>query len=111
MIDDKSKDDITDTTNSTEATNVYDTIGQNRIRGISAFTKAQPQSASNLHLDYIAAVKNAIQNIVSAQKVLVCNVNVPLVTPPYADEFLKQSNDVTENLVRAVQQQPDCKRN
>jgi hypothetical protein len=105
MVDNKSKDDITTTTRSTEAANVYDTIRQNCIRIVDEFTKAQPQytqSVSNLQLDYIAAAKNTIQNTVSAQQLLASNGNVPTVTPPYTDEFVKQSNEVTENIVRAV---------
>jgi len=69
MVDTKSKDDTTTTTRSTEATNLYDTLKQNYIRVVDEFTKAQPQytqSVSNLQLDYIAAAKNTIQNIVSA---------------------------------------------
>jgi len=90
---DKSKDDInTTTTRSTEAANFYDTVKNNYVRIVGEFTKAQPQytqSVSNLQLDYIAAAKNTIQNIVSAQKTLASNVNVPIVTPPYTDEFVK----------------------
>src|SRR5438477_3453663 len=105
MVDNKSKDDTTTTTKSTETANVYDTVEQNYIRVLNEFTKAQPQytqSVSNLQLDYIAATKNTIQNMVSAQKMLASNGNVPIVTPPYADEFVKQSNEITENIVRAV---------
>jgi hypothetical protein len=107
MVDNKSKDDITTTTTarSTDATNLYDTVKQNYIRVLDEFTKAQPQytqSVSNLQLDYIAATKNTIQNMVSAQKMLASTGNVPIVTPPYADEFVKQSNEITENIVRAV---------
>src|SRR5436309_16004954 len=105
MVDTKSKDDTTTTTRSTEATNLFDTLKQNYIRVIDEFTKAQPQytqSVSNLQLDYIAAAKNTIQNVVSAQKQLASNGNVPIVTPPYADEFAKQSNEITENIVRVV---------
>src|SRR5205809_7263220 len=105
MVDTKSKDDTTTTTRSTEATNLYDTLKQNYIRIVDEFTKAQPQytqSVSNLQLDYIAATKNTIQNMVSAQKLLASNGNVPTVTPPYTDEFVKQSNEITENIVRAI---------
>jgi hypothetical protein len=107
MVDNKSKDDIytTPTTRSTEATNFYDTVKNNYIRIVDEITKAQPQytqSVSNLQLDYIAAAKNTIQNMVSAQKQLASNGNVPMVTPPYTDEFVKQSNEITENIVRAV---------
>lgn len=93
MVENKSKDEVADT------------VGRNCIKIIDEFTKVQPQyaqSVSNLQLDYIAAAKNAIQNIVSAQKTLASNVNVPLITPPHTDEFVKQSNDITESLVKAV---------
>jgi len=105
MVDNKSKDDITTPTRSTEAANLYDTVRQNYIRIVDEFTKAQPQytqSVSNLQLDYIAATKNTIQNMVSAQKMLASNGNVPIVTAPYTGEFVKQSNEITENIVNAV---------
>ncbi len=105
MVDNKSKDDVASTTKSTEAANVYDTVKQNYTRILDEITKAQPQytqSVSNLQLDYIAAAKNTIQNMVSAQKLLASNTNIPTVTPPYTDEFVKQSNEITENIVRAV---------
>jgi hypothetical protein len=93
MIDNKSKDDIAEM------------VGRNCIKIIDEFTKAQPQyaqSVSNLQLEYIAAAKNAIENMISAQKDLAGNLNVHLLTPPYANEFVKQSNDIAENLVKAV---------
>ena len=105
MVDNKSKDDISTTTRSTEAANVYDTVKQNYIRIVDEFTKAQPQytqSVSNLQLDCVAEQKNTIQNTVSAQKMLASNWNFPIVTPHYADEFVKQSNEITENIVSAV---------
>jgi hypothetical protein len=30
------------------------------------------------------------------------NVNYPIVTPQYVDEFVKRSNEITENIVSAV---------
>ncbi len=105
MTDNKSKDDITTPTRSTEAGNLYDTVKQNYIRIVDDFTKSQPQytqSISNLQLDYVAAAKNSIQNMISAQKMLASNGNVPIVTPPYTDEFVKQSNEITESIVNAV---------
>jgi len=105
MTDNKSKDDITTPTRSTEAGNLYDTVKQNYIRIVDEFTKSQPlytQSISNLQLDYVAAAKNSIQNMISAQKMLASNGNVPIVTPPYTDEFVKQSNEITESIVNAV---------
>jgi hypothetical protein len=38
----------------------------------------------------------------SAQKTLASNGNVPIATPPYTNEFVKQSNEITENIVKAV---------
>jgi hypothetical protein len=105
MVDNKSKDEINTTTRPTEAANVYDTVEQNYIRIVDEITKAQPQytqSVSNLQLDYIAAAKNTIHNMVLAQKQLGSSRNVPIVTPPYAEEFVKQSNEITGNIVRAV---------
>src|SRR6266849_622931 len=105
MTNNKSKDDITTPTRSTEAGNLYDTVKQNYIRIVDEFTKSQPlytQSISNLQLDYVAAAKNSIQNMISAQKMLASNGNVPIVTPPYTDEFVKQSNEITESIVNAV---------
>ena len=84
---------------------MVDTTTQNCIRILDELTKAQPQytqSVSNLQLDYVAAAKNTIQNIGSVQKMLASNVNFPIVTPQYADEFVKRSNEITENIVRAL---------
>jgi hypothetical protein len=103
MVDNKSKDDLIITKRSTEAAKLYDTVKQNYIRIVDEFTKPQyTQLVSNLQLDYVAAAKNTIQNMVSAQKLLASNGNVPIVTPPYTDEFVKQSNEITENIVSAV---------
>ena len=105
MVDNKSKDDISTTTRPTEAANLYDTVKQNYIRIVDEFTKAQPQytqSISNLQLDCVAAAKNTIQNTVSAQKTLASNRSFPIATLPYTDEFVKQSNEITENIVSAV---------
>ena len=105
MVDTKSKDNVNTSTGSTEVTNVYDTATQNCIRILDELTKAQPQytqSVSNLQLDYVAAAKNTIQNIGSVQKMLASNVNFPIVTPQYTDEFVKRSNEITENMVNAI---------
>ena len=102
---DKSKGETTTTTGSNEVTNLYDTVEQNSIRIVDEFTKTQPQyiqSISNLQHDYVAAGKNTIQNMVSFQKMLASNVNFPIVTPQYTDEFVKRSNEITENIVSAL---------
>jgi len=105
MVDTKSKDNVNTSTGSTEVTNLYDTATQNCIRIVDELAKAQPQyaqSVSNLQHDYVAAAKNTIQNMVSVQKMSASNVNYPIVTPQYADEFVKRSNEITENIVRAL---------
>jgi hypothetical protein len=33
---------------------------------------------------------------------LASNVNFPIVTPQYTDEFVKRSNEITDNIVRAL---------
>ena len=104
MVDTKSKDNVNTSTGSTEVTNVYDTATQNCIRILDELTKAQPQytqSVSNLQLDYVAAAKNTIQNIGSVQRMFASNVNFPIVTPQYTDEFVKRSNEITDNIVNA----------
>jgi hypothetical protein len=93
------------TDNKSEITNLYEIATQNCIRILDESAKAQPQytqSVSNLQDDYVAAAKNTIQNMVSVQKMLASNVNFPIVTPQYADEFVKRSNEITENIVRAL---------
>ena len=88
-----------------EVTNVCDTATQNCIRILDESTKAQPQyaqSVSNIQLDYVTAAKNTIQNIVSVQRMLASNVNFPIVTAQYTDEFVKRSNEITDNIVNAV---------
>jgi hypothetical protein len=105
MVDSKSKDNVNTSTGSTEVTNVCDTATQNCIRILDEVTKAQPQytqSVSNLQLDYVAAAKNTIQNIGSVQRMFASNMNFPIVTPQYTDEFVKRSNEITDNIVNAV---------
>ena len=82
---------------------VYDVTRDNLVRTVDEFAKAQPQysqSISNLQLDYIQTTKNMIQTSFSAQKQLANNLNVPSV--PYGEVFTRQSNEVTNNLVRSV---------
>jgi len=107
MVDNnKSQDEIiTTSARSAEAANFYDTVRQNCIRIVDEFAKAQPQyaqSVSNLQLNWIAAAKDNIKSMVSAHRLLASNGKVPVVTPPYNDEFVKQSNEITENVVKAV---------
>jgi hypothetical protein len=105
LVDYKPKDDRTNTARSGEVINLYDAVRENYVRIVDELTKAQPQytqSITNLQLDYAAAVKNTIQNMVSAQKILASNGNFPMKTP-YTEEFVKQSNEITNNVIRAVE--------
>ena len=60
------------------------------------------QSVSNLQHDYGVAAKNTIQNMVLAQKTPGTNMSFPTVTPEYIDEFVKRSNEFTDNTVNAL---------
>ena len=103
MVD--SKSEVTTRTGSTEVTNLYEIATQNCIRILDELAKAQPQytqSISNLQHDYVVAAKNTIQTMVSGQKMVANNVNFPILTPQYTDEFVKRSNEITENIVSAV---------
>jgi hypothetical protein len=40
--------------------------------------------------------------MVSAQRFVASNWNFPIVTPQYTDEFVKRSNEITENTVSAL---------
>src|SRR5919106_801297 len=59
------------------------------------------QALSNLQLDYIQTAKNVIQNTISAQKQLVGNWNIPVSTP-YTEQLTRQTNEITNNTLRAV---------
>ena len=90
---------------STEVANSYDTVRQNCIKIVDEFAKAQPQyaqSVSNLQLNWIAVAKDNIKSMVSAHRLLASNGTVQVVTPPYTDEFVKRSNEITENIVKGV---------
>ncbi|HVX02942.1 MAG TPA: hypothetical protein VHA09_07280 [Nitrososphaera sp.] len=84
-------------------TDVIDAVRDNYIRTVDEIAKVQPQylqSISNLQLDYIQTAKNLIQTAFSAQKQAANNSNVP--TAPYADLFVRQANEMTNNAIRAV---------
>jgi hypothetical protein len=104
MVDNnKSKDD--NTVKSTEVLDIYDIVKENFVRAVNEVAKIQPQysqSISNLQLDYIQTVKNIVQNTISAQKQLVENWNIIQVPAPYTEQFAKQSNEITNNTIRAV---------
>ena len=102
MVDNKSKDESN--TAGSSATHVFDTVKENFVRAVDQMASVQPQysqAISNLQLDYIQAAKNMIQNTISAQKQLVGNLNIPVSTP-YTEQFTRQSNEITNNTLRAV---------
>jgi hypothetical protein len=103
MVDNKSKDESS-TVGSSSATHIFDTLRENFVRAVDQMANVQPQysqSISNLQLDYIQTVKNMIQNTISAQKQLVASSNIPVSTP-YTEQFTRQSNEITNNTLRAV---------
>lgn len=102
MVDNKPKDD--NPVRSSDVRDVYDAVKDNFIRAIDEMAKVQPQysqSISNLQLDYIQSVKNIIHAGISAQKQVASNWNIPI-SGTYIDQFTKQSNEITNNTIRAV---------
>ena len=102
MVDNKSKDDNSVRTADTQ--DIYDTVKNNYLRSIDEIVKVQPQysqSISNLQLDYIQTIKNTIQTAISAQKQLIGGLNIQLAAP-YTEQITKQSNEITNNAIRAV---------
>ena len=103
MVDNKSKNESS-AVESSNAAHVFDTVKENFVRAVDEMAKVQPQYSqafSNLQLDYIQAAKNMIQNTVSVQKQLVGSWNIPVSTP-YIEQFTRQSNEITNNTLRAV---------
>jgi sugar-specific transcriptional regulator TrmB len=103
MVDTKSKEESISRT-TTGVSEAYDTARDNVIRVIDEVAKVQPQyaqSISNLQLDYIQTAKNTIQTVFSVQKQLAGNLNFN-VPGTFADQFAKQANDFTSNLIRTV---------
>ncbi len=105
MIDNKLKNE-SNTVESNSATHVFDSVRENFVRAVDQMAKIQPQHAqafSNLQLDYIQTAKNMIQNTISAQKQLVGNFNTIPISTPYIEQFTRQANEITNNILRAVE--------
>jgi hypothetical protein len=103
MVDNKSKDESS-TAEVSSASHVFDTVKENFVRAVDQIAIVQPQYSqafSNLQLDYIQTARNVIQNTISAQKQLVGSWNIP-VSIPYTEQFTRQSNEITNNALRAV---------
>jgi hypothetical protein len=102
MANYRSKDN--DTKAITEDENIYDTIQENFIRTVDEWAKIQPQysqSISNLQLDFIQTIKNIIQNAISSHKQITGVWNYTA-SAPYLEHFTKQSNDITNNIIRTA---------
>jgi len=106
---DKSKDETFKATEHGETLDFYETVRENFIKIVDELAKVQPQysqSVSNLQLDYIQAIKNTIYTAFSAQKHLTnSNHRTWNSTPssvPFIEQFAKQSNEITNNTIRAV---------
>ena len=88
----------------TGASEVYNTVRENVIKVIDEMVRVQPQyvqSISNLQLDYIQTVKNTIQTVFSVPKQLAGNLDIT-VPRAFTEQFAKQANDFTGNLIRTV---------
>ena len=97
------------TARNSETNNVYEVLNQSVTRLVDEVAKAQPQysqSVSNLQLDYIQTIKNTVQNTIAAQKQISdatgVSFNVPF-TGQYAEQMRNQTNEITNNIVKAVQ--------
>jgi hypothetical protein len=103
-VADRARDD-TNTGRSTDTRDFYDTIRENFIKIVDEVARVQPQysqSVSNLQLDYIQAIKNAIHTAFSAQKHLTDSNPSTWNSAPFTEQFAKQSNEITNNTIRAV---------
>ncbi len=103
MVDNKSKNESS-TVGSSSTGPVLDTVRENFVRAVDHISSVQPQYAqafSNLQLDYIQTVKNVIEKTISAQKQLLGNFSIP-VSIPYTEQFTRQSNEITNNTLRAL---------
>jgi len=103
MVETKSREEsISKPTTGTSE--IYDTVRENVIRVIDEMVKVQPQytqSISNLQLDCIQTVKNTIQTVFSVPMQFAGNWNIT-VPGTFTDQFAKQANEFTGNLIRTV---------
>jgi uncharacterized protein YnzC (UPF0291/DUF896 family) len=104
-----SKDNNSQSAKSHASDNLYDAINQSITRVVDEVAKAQPQysqSISNLQLDYIQAIKSTVQNTLAAQKNIAdargFSLNLPFANQ-YLEQLRKQMNEITDNIVRAIQ--------
>jgi hypothetical protein len=88
------------------AAHIVEAVNDNFTKLVNEAGKVQPQYAqaiSNLQQEYIEAVRNAIQTVTTVEKQF-ANSNSGnfnnVVTAPYVEGFVKQSNDFTNNILR-----------
>jgi len=104
LVDTKSKDDIgTAAARSTgDLSKIYDAVDENLTRTVDELVKVQPkygQSISTLQLDAANMIKNTIHNATSGQKQFASGWSIPI---PYTEEFVKQSKEITKNVINAI---------
>jgi sugar-specific transcriptional regulator TrmB len=103
MVETKSREESI-SRQTTGTSEIYDTVRENVIRVIDEVVKVQPQytqSISNLQLDSIQTMKNTIQTVFSVPKQFAGNWNIS-VPGTFTDQFAKQANEFTGNLIRTV---------
>ena len=84
----------------TENAEILDSCKQNMLRTIDEISKYQPQyaqSISNLQQEYLQVTKEAVNRTFAIQKSWYGNARNPYTpaTVPYAEQFKKQSDEVT----------------
>jgi hypothetical protein len=85
-------------------TPILDTARENTIRIIDEIAKANPQysqAISNLQTDFVQTTKNFVQTAFEAQRQVVQSFNLPHY-PQISEVVARQSNEVTNNMVRAI---------
>lgn len=104
----KSKDSTVDA--AINITHIFDAANENFTKLVNESAKIQPQYAqavSNLQQEYIDAARSVIQTTTSVQKQLVNSnssfrnvISSDTAAAPYIQDFVKQSNDFTNNVIR-----------
>jgi hypothetical protein len=98
--------DTTSNVKTTEVNTPYETVRDSFMRAIDEVAKAQPQysqSISNLQLDYIQTVKNAIHTAFAVQKQYIGeNWNTLPNSAAVSDQMARQASDLTNNAIKAI---------
>jgi hypothetical protein len=104
LVDIKSKDDSSTAParSNGDLSKIYDAVDESLTRTVDELVKVQPkygQSISSLQLDAANMVKNIIHNATSGQKQFASGWSIPI---PYTEEVVKQSKEITKNLINAI---------